>query len=272
MGPADTSETPRGSGQAASGGWSRVVVAWRWPLVVLALALLVALGVMRGCETVEETPQRTVEAVRDLAVEARGLAERFRSGTITTTFRAEVPRLVEGEGSKLEVAAFEATETFTRSDERAVMWELVPLGTTTAEIQVPVTYRYHVRLDEEWILEVDDHTCVVRAPPIRPTLPPAIHTDGMVRSTDTTGLRFDADEVMNELETYLTPRLSARARSPERIDLVRETCRRRVAKFVRGWLLREEHWRSDRFRAVTVVFADEAPETPSPTLVLEAPD
>ena len=77
---------------------------------------------------------------------------------------------------------------------------------------------------------------------------------------------------MTELERYLTPRLSARARSPERIDLVRETCRRRVAEFVRGWLLREDHWRSDRFRAVTVVFADEAPDEPAPTLVLEPTD
>jgi hypothetical protein len=252
--------------------WERTATAWRWPLVLLAMVIVIAVLAIRVCRVAEEAPERTVDAVRGLADDVAGIAERFRSGTITTTFLADVPRLVEDEGLKLEVAAFEATETFTRTDERSVAWELVPLGTATAEIKVPVTYRYHVRLDEEWRLEVNDHTCVVHAPPIRATLPPAIHTEGMVKSLETSGVRWDGEEVMNELERYLTPRLSARARSPERIDLVRETCRRRVAEFVRGWLLREDHWRSDRFRAVTVVFADEAPADPAPTLVLEPTD
>jgi len=252
--------------------WERIAISWRWPLVVLLVVGAVAVVAYRACRLAEEAPARTADAVRGLADDVAGIAERFRTGTITTTFLADVPRLVEGEGLKLEVAAFEATETFTRTDERSVMWELVPLGTATAEIRVPVTYRYHVRLDEEWRLEVDDHTCRVFAPPIRATLPPAIHTDRMVKTLETSGVRWDGDDVMTELEQYLTPRLSARAQSPERIDLVRETCRRRVAEFVRGWLLREDHWRPDRFRAVTVVFADEAPENPAPTLVLEPAD
>ena len=40
-----------------------------------------------------------------------------------------------------------------------------------------------------------------------------------------------------------------------------------VAEFVRHWLLKEDHWRPDRFRAITVVFADEA----IPDLTLAAP-
>jgi len=254
------------------GSWERVAISWRWPLVVLVVIAAGAFMAHRACRLAEEAPARTADAVRGLTDDVAGIAERFRTGTITTTFLADVPRLVEGEGLKLEVAAYEATEIFTRTDERSVMWELVPLGTATAEIRVPVTYRYHVRLDEEWRLEVDDHTCRVFAPPIRATLPPAIHTDRMVKTLETSGVRWDGEDVMTELEQYLTPRLSARAQSPERIDLVRETCRRRVAEFVRGWLLREDHWRPDRFRAVTVVFADETPESAAPTLVLEPAD
>ena len=56
------------------------------------------------------------------------------------------------------------------------------------------------------------------------------------------------------------------------IDLVREICRRRTAEFVRNWLLAEDHWRADRFRSVTVIFADETPQDPlaiPPTLSLE---
>ncbi len=40
---------------------------------------------------------------------------------------------------------------------------------------------------------------------------------------------------------------------------------------IRSWLEAEDHWRGDRFRAVTVVFADETPSETAvepPTLVL----
>ena len=255
--------------------WERILLGLRWPAVALAVVVVAALAIQRACSVASDAPARTVDAMRDLAADAAGIAERFRTGRITTTFIAAVPRLVGGDGTRLEVAAFEATEVFTRTDDRWAFFDLVSLGSTESEIRVPVTYRYHVRLDEPWRLEVDDHTCVVHAPRIRPTLPPAIHTDGMEKKSKSSWLRFDAADQMDELESQLTPRLSARAASPTSIDLVRETCRRRVAEFVRQWLLRENHWRSDRFRAITVIFADEAPEPADvapPTLVLEPRD
>ncbi len=67
--------------------------------------------------------------------------------------------------------------------------------------------------------------------------------------------------------------MSRRAADPDTIDLVRETCRRRLAEFVRGWLLSEGQWGGDRFRTITVVFADEKvtrPSTLPPTLFEEA--
>ena len=57
--------------------------------------------------------------------------------------------------------------------------------------------------------------------------------------------------------------------------MVRERSRLTVAEFVRSWLLIEDHWRSDRFRSVTVIFADEPAPQPSvlpPTLVLRDTD
>jgi len=51
----------------------------------------------------------------------------------------------------------------------------------------------------------------------------------------------------------------------------RERCRLEVAEFVRSWLLMEDHWREDRFRSVTVIFADETESRATilhPTLVL----
>jgi len=244
----------------------------RWPLLLLAVVVVAALLAMRACWTVERGGDAAAGAVDAAGAHVADIAERFRTGTITSTFLAAIPRLVPDDSLRLELLAIEATETFTRTDDRRTFFDLVPLGTTVSEIRVPVTYRYHLRLDEPWRLEVRDRAVVVEAPPIRPTLPPAIHTDRMEKRSTADWLRLDADERMAELERSLTPTLSERAGDPARLDLVREQCRRRVAGLIRSWLEVEDHWRGDRFRAVTVVFADESPGDAAvepPTLVLQ---
>jgi len=45
-----------------------------------------------------------------------------------------------------------------------------------------------------------------------------------------------------------------------------------VAEFVKTWLLKEDHWRTDRFRTIKVIFADETnavPEQVLPTIQLK---
>ena len=241
------------------------LTAWRWPIVVIVLALLGYIGVRQGCQVLTKSHRAAVDTVS-------GIAERFQTGTITTTFIAAIPHLLNDGGTKLEVVSFEATETFSRTEDRRILFDLVPFGTTVTEIRVPATYRYHIRLDEPWHLKVRDQGCVVYAPRIRPTLPPAIHTNGLTKHISGSWLHLDEDEQLEELERSLSELLSRRAADPDNIDLVRETCRRRVAEFVRNWLLAEDHWRQDRFRSVTVVFADEEsrePPTLPPTLFLE---
>ena len=54
--------------------------------------------------------------------------------------------------------------------------------------------------------------------------------------------------------------------------LAREPCRKTVAEFVKTWLLKEDHWRTDRFRTIKVIFADETnavPEQVLPTIQLK---
>ncbi len=248
--------------------WLKVLLALRWPLTLLLVVVLALLAVQQGWRSLRQVPR---DAVASLGEAASTIAERFKSGTITTTFVAALPQLAPDDGLKLELAAFEATEVFSRSDERRVMFDLVSLGTTVTEIRVPVTYRYHLRLDEPWHLDVRDHACLVQAPPIRPTLPPALHSDRMEKRISSGWLRFDDAEQMAALEYSLTPAFSARARNSRHLELVREICRQRVAEFVRGWLLTENHWRRDRFSSVTVVFADENrdPTGLGPTLELD---
>ena len=203
---------------------------------------------------------------------AADIADGFTTENITTTFISALPRLAPDSGTKLELVAIEFIETLTRTSDRRIFFDLVPLGATVSEIRVPATYRYHLRLDDPWRIEVEDHACIVQAPPIRATLPPAIHTGGMEKRSSTGWLRFDSDEEMAQLERHLTELLSRRAQDPDTIDLVRDTCRREVADFVRNWLLAEDHWRDDRFRSITVIFADEEPADPTvipPTVILD---
>jgi HAMP domain-containing protein len=244
---------------------------WRWPLVVLAVALIAGAIAWRACRTVEQggrEPRATLESAGRALGDA---AERFKTGRITTTFTAAIPKLNPG-GPLLEVASFEATETLTRTDERSVFFDLLPLGKNVTEIRVPVTYRYHLVLADPWTLDVRGATCLVRAPRIRPSLPPAIHTDRMEKRSERGWLRGGTQEQMDSLERSLTPTLSARAGEPTQLALVREPCRKRVAEFVRAWLLHEGQWREGGFAAVTVVFEDEArldPAREPPTLAAD---
>ncbi|MEN8164632.1 MAG: hypothetical protein ABFS37_10930 [Acidobacteriota bacterium] len=234
--------------------WLHALYLIRWPAVAIVILIIGWLSIQSalqvGKETTLEVVDRAAEAINQLGVG-------FTSTTITETFTASIPQLGT-EGMLLEVAQLEATETFERRDEKRAFYDLVPLGVTVSEIRVPVTYRYHLRLEDPWTLDVREGICLVHAPTIRPTKPPAIHTDGMEKRIEDSWLRFDEAEVMDELEQSLSLRLSARAGSPQRIDLVRETCRVRVADFVRSWLLAEEQWGQGRIIAVDVVFADEA--------------
>ena len=247
----------------AGTSWRAVLVSYRWPLAAVAVLGLVPLA-FYGVTLwqAERAAGKVSELVGSAADRAESLARGFLSGNITETFVASIPEIEGAGGGRLELAAAEVIETFTRTDERRILWDQFSLGTTVSEIKVPVTYRYHLRLADPWRLEVSGQTCLVYAPSIRPTQPPAIHTDRMEKRTEESWLRFDAADQLAELEKTITPKLIVRARDPRHLELVREESRRSVAEFVRAWLLREDQWRSDRFHAVTVVFPDEQPSTP----------
>jgi len=243
----------------------------RWPLVVVVLGLLAYLVVHQIGRAAREGGRAATDIVREVGGRAVDIAAAFQSGTITTTFISAIPSFTADSGAKLELASFRATEILRKTDERRVAWDLFSLGTTVSEIRVPVTYRYHVRLDEPWRLEVEGQNCVVHAPRIRPSLPPAIDTGGMEKYSDRGWLRFNEDEQMEGLERSLTEVLSGRAADATHLEMVRERCRLAVAEFVRSWLLVEDHWRKDRFRSITVIFADEPTDRPAtlpPTLEL----
>ncbi|MBS33551.1 MAG: hypothetical protein CMO68_04000 [Verrucomicrobiales bacterium] len=234
--------------------------AWRWPI---AFVLIAALGLM-AFVTLIRTPERLIESAgRGAAGVAEALddaAANFRQGNITETFVASLPTLETGRGGLLELAKVTATETFRSEDELTYdfKWFEVDAGTTTTEIRVPVTYRYHLRMRDSWQLYVTNAVCVVHAPAIRPSQPPAIHTDRMEKSSDEGWARFNADEQMIQLEKTITPTIRNYAGDDRHLGVVRENCRKTVSEFIEGWLLREGHWGDDRLRFVKVYFPGEA--------------
>ena len=211
-----------------------------------------------------ETLDRAAGSVRAVGDAAGAAADRVReiagdffSGEVTESFTSSMPQVDDAGTGRLEVASAEIVERISRSEERRMAWDILSMGTTTVEIEVPVTYRYHLRLDDPWKVEVHGSVCLVLAPEIRPSLPPAIDTEGMRMRTEESWLSFDGAEQMAELHRSLTPRLKERAQSPSYQEMVREPARKTVAKFVGNWLLQQDYWVDDRFATVRVVFPDE---------------
>jgi hypothetical protein len=220
-----------------------------WALVALAgLGLVGYLATLYGARN----------AAKSAMEGAAGIAARFKTGTITTTFTERLPEVRATRGDILEVATYRGQEELRREDSLNTFWDMVPLGTTVSVIRVPATFRFHIRLSDPWRLAARDHVCIVRAPAIRPSQPPAIHTDAMEKSTESGWARFNKADNLEILERSLTPELERRASALARQALVREACRTAVAEFVKTWLLKEDHWRRDRFSTVIVLFPDEA--------------
>lgn len=236
--------------------WGSVFVA-----AMLAGFYTYKLTLDRGSQAIRAAVEKGEQYAAEAAAFAERSAEKFKTGTITETFHAEFPVFHSAGFGRLEVGVSEATETFKKSDVRKAVWDWVYLGETIAEIKVPVTYRYHLDLGEDWALAVADKTCIVRAPALKPSLPVAIHTDRMEKQSASGWARFDGSDQLEALQRTITPTLNQNASTPEHINNIREAARDVVARFVRAWLMREEQWNDDKLTSIIVIFADESPDT-----------
>jgi hypothetical protein len=194
----------------------------------------------------------------------RDLPARMVTQTLTESFRESVTRISSTNGDILEVAILEQDETVTKYDMKTLFNEMVYLGTTTAEIRAPVVYRYHIKLSDDWQLKVDGKRCIVEAPAMRPSLPPAIRTEGMEKKSEAGWFRFNAAENLAQLEKGLTPALEKRAGNRGHLDKVREASRKSVAEFVKRWFLKEGQTAAKDIDSIVVIFPDEMPKDGQP--------
>jgi hypothetical protein len=176
-----------------------------------------------------------------------------RSSVVAT----EKPVVMRTKGGLLEVATVRALERFTREDSRD-FWGL-DLGTTVSQIQVPVTYRFHIEMAREWPIEVRGRTAVARAPAIKPSLPVAFDTTLMEKYTKAGWARFNKEENLAALERSMTPTLAERASGDAYRGLAEDAARRTIAEFITTWLLKETDWKRDPAHKVVVLFPGEKP-------------
>ena len=153
----------------------------------------------------------------------------------------------------LELATATFHETFSKTDSLSTFWGLLDLGTSTVQVQVPVTYRYHLCLRDPWKLELHHRRLIVHAPVVKPSLPPAIHTDKLTTLAVRGWARGSTSDLLVALQQSITPTLNQYAGDHRHLELVRPQCRASVAEFVQLWLEREGH----RFPEIAVIFADE---------------
>ena len=246
--------------------------AWRWPLVVVFVALFGLIAFVYILRIPGQLVESAGKGVVGVAEALDGAAAKLLKGTITETFTASLPKLETERGGLLELSKVTATETFRSKDELSYdfRWFEVDVGTTITEIRVPVTYRYHLRMRDAWQLSVTNNVCIVHAPKIRPSQPPAIHTDRMEKSSDEGWARFNAEEQMTKLEKTITPTLRKYAGDEQHLDVIRENCRKTVSEFIEDWLLREGQWGEGRLRVVKVYFPGEG--EPARAIVEDDPE
>jgi hypothetical protein len=224
------------------------------PLVAPVVLALLAIPVIVTLRKPGKIP-----AVKDLLPD-----NRFNEENITHTFIAALPTLTRE--MNLEVASSKQTEVLERSDDNRFLG--INLGTNSARMTVPVTYRYHIRLYDPWQLHIGGSTLIVCAPEITCSLPPAIHTDEIAETTTRGWARGSPFNLLEDLRRELTPVLSRYANDHRRLELVRDTCRQSVAEFIRRWLENEDHWKPGKFTAINVKFATEPVVPSSPILQL----
>jgi hypothetical protein len=184
-----------------------------------------------------------------------GLAEGFQKENITETFRQDLQEINDTGQGNLEVSIMKSTEYFKRRSSKTALWDLLDLGTTTTEIRVPATYRYHIKLSDEWKLDTEGKTVFVIAPALRASLPVAFDTGGTYKNINEGWARFNGYEQMAQLERNISFTLNRNAKHNK--NLVREQSRKTIERFVKHCLKRNDQWSEDGFTNVEVIFADE---------------
>jgi hypothetical protein len=158
-------------------------------------------------------------------------------------------------GGLLEVSTISTEERFDSTTTHTVLG--VSVGKTVAQVRVPAVYRYHIPLAKDWTLRSADRTLMVLAPAVRPALPVAIRTEQLESFAFGIWSPLTGSEAVASLQRSITATLAEKARTPEMIQLQRESARQTVTEFVQQWVVRQPGWQGAKAPTVLVFFEDE---------------
>lgn len=208
-------------------------------------------GVDRGLQSIEKAAAVGVKA-------AVNIAREFQPEYVNKTFIEWAQPTVRGnDGNILEIATATSTESFASRTYYTAFGKEVPGSDVVSKITVPATYRYHIDLNSNWEIVTRDQRMYVVAPIIEPSLPVAIDTARMKKEVEGSWLRVDEQADLDSLQSTLTAELALRSADPETIDQISDEARLSVAKFVKAWLLSQDHWRGDGFNEIIILFDNE---------------
>ncbi len=167
------------------------------------------------------------------------------------------------QGDILELAVLESVLTFEQED----VWKNVPagLGKSVFRAEIPAVFRFFVKISEPIIVRAEEDgeeiSCTVTAPKLQPVLPVAFDTSRAVWTRDIGILRFNREEMNDDLQKKISMRLVLSAKNHARTSLVRDAARKAFEKFVTEWLsdIRELRERPNTRLKIKILFADEVP-------------
>lgn len=159
-------------------------------------------------------------------------------------------------GGLLEISRIKSYERFSRSDTRSI--GPISLGTTESMIEVPALFRYHIEMAREWPVTCTPKACIVRAGPVKPTLPAGIYTSELKTRTSSGWARFNKHENLAQLTRDAEALLASRANDARNRDLALSVGRKTVEEFARTWLLKDSTFKRDPDFRVVVLFPGEA--------------
>ncbi|MBT5928019.1 MAG: DUF4230 domain-containing protein [Verrucomicrobia bacterium] len=243
----------------------KLLLAWRWPLTFLTLGgmamfLVLAVVVFAG-SMLNRNMQSGIKASEGAMKTLERLVSGATSVSIKESFLAGIPEISDAGGGRLELAKVDRVESLKSEDRLSVFWNHISLGTSTAEIRVPVTYRYYVNLDDVWDIQTNGPVCHVQAPRLRTMLPPAIHSHRMEKRSQNGWARFGSDDQLDTLEKDLLPTLVQYAEDEAVMVLVRDQARKSLTRFVRHWLLQQFPDLNEEVKVVQVRFSAEPSST-----------
>ncbi|MCJ8330719.1 MAG: DUF4230 domain-containing protein [Lentisphaeria bacterium] len=149
----------------------------------------------------------------------------------------------------LSVARLETTEIIERQYDTTIElpnWSFLKKlsnenkiqSTAKVEIICPTTFTYYVDLaDEKWKVQQVGDTVIVHCPDIKASKP-AVHFSGLHSYINGGYLVFDEEKKRDQLMKNLDVILAKRAE--QHIQIVKETCRSGIKKFVKSWLLKDD--------------------------------